>query len=511
MPAPWCHHRAVTAVLGLGLTMLTTAFMAPSAHADSIDLGACASAADAQSTVASTPPGSYRLYAKRPSGSNIAARSLRIAAYQILPSGGVACQTYQLGPGATDDAWEPVGVFLARDTISTTFAVEGAGTASDQSADRMRLMTIPDTVSCTTLSDYCYTVFQTKPARITPVMTELASGQIVIERIADTSTDRVVRADYYADGSLLYSRNTAEPFTGAEIKAYTSGSLSRVITFASGQKLIVQESLSITQYPGFITFIRQLVTPYSELLAPLYTGLAAITAFALVRRVIAALRARHTWLRAHGLEQSTRHTGWLWRQGYRLHDIFSTPTAKALVVFGERLAVIGLVALIVIGTVIEPFQVSGHSMDKTLHDGQHLVAYKLSAQFAKLSNQLFIPRRGDIVIIDVNAAGSANAGSYGAGKTTIVKRVIGLPGERVVVVDGAVAIYNQAHPTGFNPDAHAEWAATRIPDTRKLQVDITLADDELFIMGDNRPGSIDSTINGPVDTRLVIGTVIARY
>lgn len=92
-------------------------------------------------------------------------------------------------------------------------------------------------------------------------------------------------------------------------------------------------------------------------------------------------------------------------------------------------------------------------------------------------------------------------------KQYFIKRVIGLPGEKVEVNDGKVTIYNAENPNGFVLDEKRY-----LSDTVKTKPDITmnLADDQYFVMGDNRNASSDSRSWGPVPEKDIVGKVLLR-
>jgi signal peptidase I len=76
-----------------------------------------------------------------------------------------------------------------------------------------------------------------------------------------------------------------------------------------------------------------------------------------------------------------------------------------------------------------------------------------------------------------------------------IKRIIGLPGERVEVKNGKVTIYNGENPNGFELD-ESGYLSTSVKTTG--EVTIPLKDNEYFVMGDNRMFSSDSRSWGPV-------------
>jgi signal peptidase I len=88
-----------------------------------------------------------------------------------------------------------------------------------------------------------------------------------------------------------------------------------------------------------------------------------------------------------------------------------------------------------------------------------------------------------------------------------IKRVIGLPGEKVEIKNGKVTIYNDKNPDGFVLDESAY-----LPSTTKTMGELTinLKNNEYFVMGDNRQFSSDSRSWGPVPEDDVIGKVFLR-
>ena len=96
----------------------------------------------------------------------------------------------------------------------------------------------------------------------------------------------------------------------------------------------------------------------------------------------------------------------------------------------------------------------------------------------------------------------------------IIKRVIAFPGERVVVKDGKLTVYNQEHPEGFNPDESTRKSDQDGPKKYTAgEVDMTVPEDEIFVAGDNREGthSYDSRYGlGTIPYCRIIGPVLLR-
>lgn len=134
--------------------------------------------------------------------------------------------------------------------------------------------------------------------------------------------------------------------------------------------------------------------------------------------------------------------------------------------------IIIIVVILLRSFVITPVRVSGTSMDKTLSSGDIMFLYKLAS-----------PKRDSIVVVDKEVEGN-----------TIIKRVIGLPGETIECVEGVIYINDKKYDNKYaNGDTN---------DFKK----ITLKDDEYFVLGDNRQVSQDSRVFGPVKRKYIKGT-----
>lgn len=164
------------------------------------------------------------------------------------------------------------------------------------------------------------------------------------------------------------------------------------------------------------------------------------------------------------------------------------------------------IALLLIAFVFQSYAVDGPSMEVTLNDKDRLIVWKVPRTWANVTGNQYVPNRGDIVIFHQNGLSE-----YGQDDSRqLIKRVIGLPGDRVVVKNGTITVFNDEHPTGFQPDNTLPYKdETVIPNTSG-DLDVTLKGDQLFVCGDNRPDSLDSRSFGPINTDQVIGKLLAR-
>jgi signal peptidase I len=153
-----------------------------------------------------------------------------------------------------------------------------------------------------------------------------------------------------------------------------------------------------------------------------------------------------------------------------------------------KLAVIAVVVVIPFRLFIaQPFVVDGASMDPTFADGEYLIVDELTYHFKS-------PERGSVLIFKY----PIDPRKY------FIKRVIGLPGETVSIKDGQVTVVNAENPEGITlEEPYVEFE-------RNETATFVLGDGEYFVMGDNRAGSADSRLWGPVPDGNIVGRPVLR-
>jgi signal peptidase I len=142
-------------------------------------------------------------------------------------------------------------------------------------------------------------------------------------------------------------------------------------------------------------------------------------------------------------------------------------------------------------------------MEPTLQNNDRLIVDKWQRSWSRITKNDYLPNRGDIVIFN-----QAGLNFSGDGTKQLIKRVVGLPGERVVVKDGKVTVFNNQHPDGFNPDAEGGYSLTTA--VTAGETDVTLNDNEIFVCRDNRANSEDSRYFGPVEASQIVGKLAFR-
>lgn len=137
-----------------------------------------------------------------------------------------------------------------------------------------------------------------------------------------------------------------------------------------------------------------------------------------------------------------------------------------------------------------PYVVSGASMEPTFFDYHYLIIDRVAYNIGN-------PERGDVIVFKYPPQPSRS----------LIKRVIGLPGERVVIEGSTIHIYNDTHPDGFALDEPYIASENRSYGDR---MDITLGEHEYIVLGDNRSVSADSRLWGALPEADIIGRVDLR-
>ena len=181
--------------------------------------------------------------------------------------------------------------------------------------------------------------------------------------------------------------------------------------------------------------------------------------------------------------------------------ITESPSKRALLRRGafevvETLVLTVLIFFVVHSFVAQPFRVEQRSMESTLLAEQYVLVDKLTPRWAPYE-------RGEIVVFEPPGSWRTASGA------PFIKRVIGLPGDRVTLEDGLVLVNGveldepylfvrrgEPEPTEPSFEGETSWL---------------IPDGALFVMGDHRSASADSREFGPIDTSTVLGRALLRY
>src|SRR5436189_2577570 len=158
----------------------------------------------------------------------------------------------------------------------------------------------------------------------------------------------------------------------------------------------------------------------------------------------------------------------------------STERSAASSLFREVAEVVVLAVILYIGIsfVVQAVHVEGISMFASLDDNDYLIANKIDYR-------LHAPQRGDIIILRPPTNNT----------TDFIKRVIALPGERLLIRDGVVYINGHRLDEPYLPEA---WTPQTNPQPWSLGDGAVIPANQYFVMGDNRNKSQDSRFFGPI-------------
>lgn len=163
-----------------------------------------------------------------------------------------------------------------------------------------------------------------------------------------------------------------------------------------------------------------------------------------------------------------------------------------------------LIAVCLIQFIFQSYQVEGSSMERTLQNGDRLIVLKTGRTWARLTRDPYLPKRGEIVVFHRSDAASRFEGE----DKQLIKRVVALPGERVVIRDGVLTVYNNQFPNGFQPDNQGDY--TIASSFTSGEEDEIVPSGHVYVMGDNRGNSRDSRDLGPIPSREIVGNLALR-
>jgi signal peptidase I len=184
---------------------------------------------------------------------------------------------------------------------------------------------------------------------------------------------------------------------------------------------------------------------------------------------------------------------------------------------------IGL-ALLIQAFLVKPYRIPSGSMIPTLQIGQRILVNRLDTS----------PGLGDVVVFHpptgaTTPDGTCGDASQGGGQDqpcdvdvpkesseTFVKRVVGLPGDHLRIIDGYVYRNGKRENFGYHPKADADIPGFITCNNNSsasctFSKSIVVPAGDYYMMGDNRGDSLDSRYWGPVPQKWIIGVAFATY
>lgn len=156
----------------------------------------------------------------------------------------------------------------------------------------------------------------------------------------------------------------------------------------------------------------------------------------------------------------------------------------------ETIVFIGSLFIVIYLFIMQPNQVKGASMEPTFQSGDYIFTSKITYKFRPI-------KRGDVVVFK----------SPKNPDIDYIKRIIALPGDTLLVDNGIIYVNNTQVNENYISTQTNLWNGGYI----KEGVSVTIPEEDIFVMGDNRPRSSDSREFGPIPIDNVIGNVFYRY
>ena len=178
-----------------------------------------------------------------------------------------------------------------------------------------------------------------------------------------------------------------------------------------------------------------------------------------------------------------------------LEKIFGPSVANIV----EWIAVIGgaiILALVVKLFLLQAFYIPSLSMYPALHVGDRVLVNKLSYKVHDVN-------RGDIIVFERPASEAASD------IPDLIKRVVGLPGEEVVIEGGHVFIDGNQLPESYLPEG-TSTTADNAPNKCTRVEPCVVPNGDVWVMGDNRNDSKDSRYFGTIDQKSIVGRAFVR-
>jgi len=140
--------------------------------------------------------------------------------------------------------------------------------------------------------------------------------------------------------------------------------------------------------------------------------------------------------------------------------------------------------------ILQPNQVKGASMEPTFYTGEYILTSKITYKFKNIQH-------GDVIVFK----------SPKNPDIEYIKRIIGLPGDKLSITNGVVKVNDNIITENYIFSTTNLWEGGY---TKNGQ-EITVPQEEIYVMGDNRARSSDSREFGPVPISSIIGYVFYRY
>ena len=499
---------AVGAFLFLGAYLLFLPKIARAQASMLPTVSNCAPRQTVYSAVSQNPPDTYDIFVRL----GLRGQKAKVSLYFQ----GFTANTCQLlgSAAANSDKWTKIGdLRITKQNGLGAFSLASSAARGLPNANRPSIMLVSKTHPVCHPTNNCYVKINDKQAILRPAAITSSTDSLHAVTVTDPVADTVLRVDYYIDNKPAYSRPTIQPF---DMRFVSGGKhdLATIITYKSKQQAVIAKTVNL----GTVDDLNYFIFSYFTSKKPLWLIIGGIIlAFILLDLLLAIARQiyrRRMWKAAHIANQPTADNSQELEpsdkpkfQTFLLKFIHNDRRIAKKVSIAMSVLLILIVGFSAINKwALQFYSVDGSSMQSSYQNGNLVLINKLGSTFSTVGGKGYTPKRGEVVIFRKER--DVMMESIESGQPTfVIKRVIGLPGERVIIHRGRISVRSALNPKGIDPDKNRPWTKNlKLSPTD--EIDVTLQTGEIFVSGDNRPESIDSRSYGPVKLHELVGSVI---
>lgn len=158
--------------------------------------------------------------------------------------------------------------------------------------------------------------------------------------------------------------------------------------------------------------------------------------------------------------------------------------------FLQSIVVVMAIMVMIYLFVMSPQEINGASMEPNFHNGEYILTNKIWYKFKD-------PQRGEVIIFK----------SPRNKEVDYIKRIIGIPGDRVRLADNTFYVNDQKVEEAYIPEGTPIFPGSFLQESSEIIV----PENQYFVIGDNRPHSADSREFGPIPFEDIIGKAFVRY
>ena len=346
---------------------------------------------------------------------------------------------------ANSDSWVKVGtVSIGSGLSDTIFQLSSKDFSGSLSANRPMLMAVSKGDSTCVPIKECYVKIAGAIGYILPPGTLSDQSSLRFFKVVNPNTDTLLGVTYYVDGKAVNSSKRLQSFDLRYV-THNEQSLMSVLDYASGQRIVIEQSPPSSYSDNFFNYIFRLYGTSPGLFSLIIGILALALAATSVLLGVRAYNKRMAWRRAHGFEEDivadVSYSEEQYERGERHIKILNRAKIASLISFG--IIVIVVLILIVNNFMLIMYKVDGKSMTNTFTDGSWQFVNRIPVTVAHMSSREYTPTRGEVVVVHKVYGIVDSELEVQSGDSFIIKRVLGLPGEKVVIKDGVITIYNK--------------------------------------------------------------------